>query len=89
MGFSETGLAFLQLIALWATNRMTIRVEDRAHSLMGLLGVNMPMLYGEGWKHFTVFSWRLFRCPTIKESLRGLPVSLTPSFWAMTSLAFV
>ena len=56
MGFSETGLVLLQLIALWATNRMTIRVEDRAHSLMGLLGVVMPMLYGEGWKHFTVFS---------------------------------
>ena len=36
----------------WAANRMTTRIEDRAYSLMGLLGVNMPMLYGEGKKAF-------------------------------------
>ena len=39
-------------IMSWAANRMTSRVEDRAYSLMGLLGVNMPMLYGEGKKAF-------------------------------------
>ena len=36
----------------WAADRTTTRVEDRAYSLMGLLGVNMPMLYGEGKKAF-------------------------------------
>ena len=39
-------------IMSWAANRTTTRVEDRAYSLMGLLGVNMPMLYGEGMKAF-------------------------------------
>ena len=39
-------------IMSWAANRTTTRVEDRAYSLMGLLDVNMPMLYGEGWKAF-------------------------------------
>ena len=39
-------------IMSWAANRMTTRVEDRAYSLMGLLDVNMPMLYGEGKKAF-------------------------------------
>ena len=39
-------------IMSWAANRTTTRVEDRAYSLMGLLGVNMPMLYGEGKKAF-------------------------------------
>ena len=39
-------------IISWATYRMTTRVEDRAYSLMGLLDVNMPMLYGEGKKAF-------------------------------------
>ena len=39
-------------IMSWAANRTTTRVEDRAYSLMGLLGVNMPMLYGEGQKAF-------------------------------------
>ncbi|KIM59619.1 hypothetical protein SCLCIDRAFT_61266, partial [Scleroderma citrinum Foug A] len=35
-------------IMSWAANRTTTRVEDRAYSLMGLLGVNIPMSYGEG-----------------------------------------
>ena len=39
-------------IMSWAAFRKTTRVEDRAYSLMGLLDVNMPMLYGEGKKAF-------------------------------------
>ena len=39
-------------IMSWAAKRRTTRVEDRAYSLMGLLDVNMPMLYGEGKKAF-------------------------------------
>ncbi|KAL4070150.1 hypothetical protein V8B97DRAFT_537929 [Scleroderma yunnanense] len=39
-------------IMSWAANRKTTRVEDKAYSLMGLLDVNMPMLYGEGKKAF-------------------------------------
>ncbi|KAI6823709.1 hypothetical protein KC340_g994 [Hortaea werneckii] len=32
----------------WSASRQTSRPEDVAYSLMGLLEVNMPMLYGEG-----------------------------------------
>jgi hypothetical protein len=32
----------------WARNRQTRQPEDRAHSLLGLLDVSMPMIYGEG-----------------------------------------
>ena len=39
-------------IMSWAAHRTTTRIEDRAYSLMGLLDVNMPMLYGEGKKAF-------------------------------------
>ncbi|KAL4082142.1 heterokaryon incompatibility protein-domain-containing protein [Scleroderma yunnanense] len=39
-------------IMSWAADRTTTRVEDRAYSLLGLLDVNMPMLYGEGKKAF-------------------------------------
>ena len=39
-------------IMSWAAHRKTTRVEDRAYSLMGLLDVNMAMLYGEGKKAF-------------------------------------
>jgi hypothetical protein len=36
----------------WASKRQTTRVEDMAYCLMGLFGVNMPMLYGEGERAF-------------------------------------
>lgn len=36
----------------WAANRITTRLEDRAYSLMGIFGVNMPLLYGEGAASF-------------------------------------
>lgn len=32
----------------WAANRKTTRLEDRAYSLLGLFGISMPLLYGEG-----------------------------------------
>ncbi|GLA07209.1 hypothetical protein AnigIFM60653_008163 [Aspergillus niger] len=32
----------------WASNRETSRIEDMAYSLLGILQVNMPLLYGEG-----------------------------------------
>lgn len=36
----------------WAAKRVTTRPEDQAYCLMGLFGVNMPLLYGEGEKAF-------------------------------------
>jgi hypothetical protein len=36
----------------WASRRHTLRIEDTAYCLMGLFGVNMPLLYGEGSKAF-------------------------------------
>ncbi|KIW29225.1 uncharacterized protein PV07_05050 [Cladophialophora immunda] len=32
----------------WIAKRRTTRIEDISYSLLGILGVNMPMLYGEG-----------------------------------------
>jgi len=32
----------------WAAKRKTTCGEDRAYSLLGIFGVNMPMIYGEG-----------------------------------------
>ena len=56
----------------WAASRQTTRVEDEAYCLLGLLDVNMPLLYGEGSRAFTrlqeevirrsddetIFAWR-------------------------------
>lgn len=36
----------------WASQRQTTRVEDLAYCLMGLFGVNMPLIYGEKHKAF-------------------------------------
>jgi hypothetical protein len=55
----------------WASDRETKRVEDLAYCLMGIFGINMPMLYGEGDRAFirlqeeiirsspdqTIFAW--------------------------------
>lgn len=32
----------------WAENRSTTRDEDQAYSLLGIFGINMPLIYGEG-----------------------------------------
>ncbi|KAF1970589.1 HET-domain-containing protein [Bimuria novae-zelandiae CBS 107.79] len=36
----------------WAAKRKTTRLEDRAYCLMGIFGINMPLLYGEGERAF-------------------------------------
>ncbi|TRX90612.1 hypothetical protein FHL15_008585 [Xylaria flabelliformis] len=36
----------------WASKRKTTRVEDIAYSLLGIFGVNMALLYGEGSRAF-------------------------------------
>ncbi|PMD49617.1 uncharacterized protein K444DRAFT_712588, partial [Hyaloscypha bicolor E] len=36
----------------WASERVTTRVEDIAYCLLGIFGVNMPTLYGEGDQAF-------------------------------------
>ena len=48
-GLSSNRPCVAQIMS-WAAYRTTTRVEDRAYSLMGLLDMNMPMLYGEGKK---------------------------------------
>ena len=55
----------------WASKRKTTRVEDTAYCLLGILEVNMPLIYGEGTMAFrrlqeevikrnndlTIFAW--------------------------------
>ncbi|KAL3419822.1 HET domain-containing protein [Phlyctema vagabunda] len=36
----------------WAARRVTTREEDRAYSLLGIFGVHMPTIYGEGSNAF-------------------------------------
>ncbi|KAK5703700.1 hypothetical protein LTR97_002713 [Elasticomyces elasticus] len=43
----RSGSSALEIFG-WASRRTTSRVEDMAYCLLGLLGINMPLLYGEG-----------------------------------------
>lgn len=44
--------AGVSTIMVWASRRQTTREEDAAYCLMGLFGVNMPLLYGEKSRAF-------------------------------------
>ncbi|KAF9064156.1 heterokaryon incompatibility protein-domain-containing protein [Rhodocollybia butyracea] len=75
----------------WAAGRETTRIEDRAYSLMGIFGVYMPPLYGEGEHAFirlqeeilkvsddhTIFAW--------KSKLSSMSLTESPSTSAATS----
>ncbi|KAI0695208.1 heterokaryon incompatibility protein-domain-containing protein [Cerioporus squamosus] len=45
----------------WASGRSTTRVEDEAYCLMGLFGVNMPTLYGEGRQAFQRLQYEIVK----------------------------
>lgn len=44
----RSGAGSIAYIMSWAAHRQTTRAEDMAYCLLGLCGVNMPLLYGEG-----------------------------------------
>ncbi|KAK3987238.1 heterokaryon incompatibility protein-domain-containing protein [Cladorrhinum sp. PSN332] len=50
----SSGLNFIPIgrKMAWAANRQTTRTEDRAYSLLGIFGIEMPLIYGEGPKAF-------------------------------------
>ncbi|KXJ86819.1 hypothetical protein Micbo1qcDRAFT_108284, partial [Microdochium bolleyi] len=63
----------------WAARRQTTRAEDKAYCLLGIFGVYMPMIYGEGSQAFmrlqeelikgnhdrSIFAWRT---PTVSQA---------------------
>jgi hypothetical protein len=48
----------------WASHRKTTREEDTAYSLLGIFGVNMPLLYGEGSAAFLRLQHEIVRKST-------------------------
>lgn len=79
----------------WAARRVTTRLEDQAYSLLGLFGVNMPLLYGEGTEAFrrlqeeiikgstdhSIFAWGM--------TLRSLDIESDRHVLAASPRAFV
>jgi hypothetical protein len=82
----------------WASTRTTKRQEDVAYSLLGLFGISMPLLYGEGNKAFlrlqeeiikqsddqSILAWNLMRP---HEAVPLLYSSLSGTFHAIGCLA--
>ncbi|KAJ2975956.1 hypothetical protein NUW58_g8212 [Xylaria curta] len=72
----------------WASKRKTTRIEDEAYCLLGLFGVSMPLIYGEGRKAFrrlqeeiikqsddeTIFAWA-------RNDAYGMLLASSPSFF--------
>ncbi|QIW98672.1 hypothetical protein AMS68_004190 [Peltaster fructicola] len=78
----------------WAAFRQTTRAEDRAYSLLGIFGVSMPMLYGEGGLRafrrlqeeiikqnddHSIFAWSHFQEPGNFSLLAHGPDAFTPN----------
>ncbi|KAH0491236.1 hypothetical protein TgHK011_002674 [Trichoderma gracile] len=73
-GVDDLESASIAMRMSWAAERKTQRPEDRAYCLMGIFGINMPLLYGEGERAFirlqqeimrvsddqSLFAWRSF-----------------------------
>ncbi|KAJ4297199.1 hypothetical protein N0V88_004117 [Collariella sp. IMI 366227] len=52
LGISELHHASVAQRMSWAAHRITKRKEDMAYCLLGIFGVSMPMIYGEGDRAF-------------------------------------
>lgn len=78
----------------WASRRKTTREEDIAYCLLGIFGVNMPLLYGEGERAFvrlqeeilkeieddTLFTWMASEESALEAPYRGLFASSPAEF---------
>lgn len=76
----------------WASRRITTRLEDEAYSLIGIFGVHMTTIYGEGRGAFlrlqlailqqvpdqTIFIWGLRQSDIVLHSDDGKPTGVQP-----------
>lgn len=72
----------------WARKRETRKVEDTAYCLLGIFGVNMPLLYGEGTKAFRRLQEELIKASD-DESLFAWDAWDTLSSWDTLSDDFL
>ncbi|OJD28977.1 het domain-containing protein [Diplodia corticola] len=63
----------------WASKRQTTRLEDTAYCLMGIVGVNMPLLYGEGHKAFQRLQEEIMKVSDDQSLLAWTPLEPSPA----------
>ncbi|KAI0366497.1 hypothetical protein BV20DRAFT_650506 [Pilatotrama ljubarskyi] len=85
----------------WAAKRQTSRVEDEAYSLLGIFGVQIPTIYGEGRNAFkrleeeiirtvpdqSIFAWSFLGQPaySLPNAERRLPDHWRTDWWTEPS----
>lgn len=93
LGMKSIGSASVAKRMSWAAERRTVRVEDRAYSLLGIFGVHMSPIYGEGTNAFlrlqeeiikhipdqSIFAWGRSRTLLAPSKVADSPWGLTDS----------
>jgi len=98
-GVVDVGSASVAQRMSWAASRVTTRTEDQAYCLMGLFGINMPMLYGEGERAFirlqeeilrvskdhTIFAWNYSYRDLTESAVTGSFLAVSPASFQLHS----
>ena len=66
-------------IISWASRRKTTLVEDMAYCLIGIFGVNMPLLYGEGDQAFLRLQLEIIQRRSDPTLLAWRSITATPT----------
>ncbi|KAK5652093.1 hypothetical protein OQA88_10871 [Cercophora sp. LCS_1] len=74
LGIKDVHQASVAQRLSWAANRVTTRREDAAYCLLGILGVTMPMIYGEGDRAFLRLQDEILRSSPDQSILAGAHV---------------
>ncbi|KAM0276195.1 hypothetical protein ACHAQH_007002 [Verticillium albo-atrum] len=70
----------------WASRRECTRIEDTAYCLLGIFGINLPLLYGEGKRAFQRLQEEIWR-ETDDHSLLAWSVTPDdPRAWSLCSV---
>ncbi|KAM0480286.1 hypothetical protein ACHAPX_004117 [Trichoderma viride] len=80
LGVAELYTASVAQRMSWAARRKTKRAEDLAYCLLGLFGITMPMIYGEGSKEAFFRLQEQIMKTTRDDSILAWGLSRNPSF---------
>ncbi|RTE85358.1 hypothetical protein BHE90_000156 [Fusarium euwallaceae] len=65
----------------WLSQRVTTRVEDMAYCMLGIFGINMPLLYGEGTNAFIRLQEEIVKTSTDHTIFCWTWVKSVPKGW--------
>jgi hypothetical protein len=71
----------------WVASRSTTREEDIAYCLLGIFGVSMPLLYGEGIKAFTRLQEEIIKLASTDLSIFAWRVEAVDNIYSHGMLA--